>query len=106
MTPPAPAFPLTALTTSWLVHVMMLRHTSSMALMLRHASIAGCGAASMTFRWMPFENTSPPPMTSTRVSCCAAWRSGRGQAAALAGRHRPVVEVEAQHADVGRCGGS
>jgi hypothetical protein len=47
---------------------MISRQTSSMALMLRHASIPGDGAAWMTLRWMPFEKTSPLRITSTLVS--------------------------------------
>ena len=61
-------------TTSWLVQLMISLQTSSMALMLRHASIAGDGAAWMTLRWMPLENTSPLRITSTLVSWATAWR--------------------------------
>ena len=64
---------------------MISRHTSSMALMLRHASAAGSAAASMTLRWMPLEKTSPPETTSTFVSWAAAWRS-----ADVSRRHCPV----------------
>ena len=86
ITPPAPALPPSAVITSWLVQVMISRHTSSMALMLRHASSAGDGAAWITLRWIPLENTSPPlRITSTLVGWAAAWRS-----AAVSRRHWPV----------------
>ncbi len=71
-----------------------------MALMLRHASSAGDGAAWITLRWMPLENTSPPRINSTFVGCFDGVAEGGGQSAALTRRHRPVVEVEVEHADV------
>jgi hypothetical protein len=72
MTPPAPALPPTAETTSWWVQVMISRQTSLIALMFRHASAAASGLASMTFRWIPLEKNCPPRRTSTAVSWAAA----------------------------------
>jgi hypothetical protein len=80
--------PPTDATTSWPVHVMISRQTSSIAWMLRQASTSGLDAASMTCRWMPLANTSPtspPRSTSTRVSWPAATRS-----AAASRSHWPV----------------
>ncbi len=72
ITPPAPALPPIEATTSCVVHAAISRHTALMALMFIHASSSGWRAASITFRWMPLENTSPPRTTSTRVSCATA----------------------------------
>ena len=58
-----------------------------MALMLRHDSSAGLSAASITFRWMPFDQKSAPPNnTSTRAGCASAKRS-----AALSRSHWAVL---------------
>ena len=78
---------------------MISRHTSSMALMLRHASAAGSSAASMTLRWMPLEKTSPPDTTTTCRVPGRGVAQRRSQPAALAGRHRAVVEVERHDPD-------
>ena len=54
----------------------------------------------MTLRWMPLQNTSSPPRSSsTRVSWAAACRSAARSRRHCAGGHRAVVEVEAQHPD-------
>jgi hypothetical protein len=75
ITPPAPALPPTAVTTSWRVQVMISRQTSSIALMFRQASAVGLALASMTPRWIPLQKVAPPCSRRTRVSWAAAERS-------------------------------
>ena len=45
------------------------RTTSSIACRFSHDSIAGSSAASMTFRWMPLEKKSAPPMSTMTFVC-------------------------------------
>ena len=100
-TPPAPALPCIAAMTRRSVASISVCVRSSIALMLRHDSSAGLSAASITFRWMPFDQKSAPPnSTSTRAGCASAKRSAARQALALRRAHRAVVEGEVQGADV------
>ena len=71
-----------------------------MALMLRHASIAGDGGGvdHVEVDAVGEHVAAADHQHLGRLSGGVAQRGG--QSPALAGRHRPVVEVEAQHADV------
>ena len=72
-----------------------------MALMFRHDSTSGSAAASMAVRSMPLDHRSWPPInTMALVGRAAGPAVGVLQAAALAGAHGSVVELEVEVADL------
>ena len=75
MAPPAPADPPRAETVKREVVLIISRTRSSIALILRHDSSAGLLAASIKFKWMPFDQKSvPPSRTMTVMGRDLIWR--------------------------------
>jgi len=63
-TPPAAASPVSAEMTRWESVSMISRTTSLIAPRFSHDSCPGSSAASITFRWMPLEKKSSPPIST------------------------------------------
>ena len=79
---------------------MISRQTSSIALMLRHASAAESPAGLDDAQVDAVEKTAPPRSSRTRVYCATAVRSAGREPMALRGGRRAVIEVEGEDADV------
>src|SRR5438132_3878449 len=87
--------------TRWDMVLRISKIRSSIAWMFRQDSMAGSGLASISLRWMPFDQKSAPPSsTMTLVGRERAWRNASRSRLALGGAHCSVVEIEREIANL------